>query len=342
MATIEEKLRLAVRFIAQGNAARIPDGLDTPEFSTPTFRREIAQLSRTAQRWLYSPGVQGIGVGDRGPGGRNPDELAFRVYVAEKLAAPAVPIPERIDVPEIGTCETAVIETGQFALQSFDFLGDPARPGSSIGHTLLKAEGTLGCVVSRAKQARQEGESYSQEEYVLSNSHVIAEAGFANQGDAILHPAAGDGGKDPEDVFAALAAWVPFEFSEIGFPNLVDAAIGLAKKPVQKSVYNIGTPSAVSFTLAPDLPVQKVGRATGWTSALIEDIDFHVRLSFKGQGLGFQDQVLCGPYSTGGDSGSAVCNEAGELIGLHFAGSPTKSAFNKIEHVFAMLQIELA
>ena len=52
------------------------------------------------------------------------------------------------------------------------------------------------------------------------------------------------------------------------------------------------------------------------------------------------DQIICGPMSAGGDSGSVVYDAGGNAIGLLFAGSDTVTILNRIEDVFTALEIE--
>ena len=69
----------------------------------------------------------------------------------------------------------------------------------------------------------------------------------------------------------------------------------------------------------------------------------------RGSGDGINSPVLDSGESLskslsswgGGDSGSAVFNMAKQVVGLHFAGSPSSSIFNRIEHVLTALDIEV-
>ncbi len=55
----------------------------------------------------------------------------------------------------------------------------------------------------------------------------------------------------------------------------------------------------------------------------------------------FTDQLLAGPMSQGGDSGSAVLDNGNRLVGLLFAGSENSTVINRIEHVFSALGLTL-
>jgi len=57
--------------------------------------------------------------------------------------------------------------------------------------------------------------------------------------------------------------------------------------------------------------------------------------------VGLQDLVLCTRFTDGGDSGSAVLDMNKRIVGLHFAGSPSSSIFNKINNVLTQLDIDV-
>jgi S1-C subfamily serine protease len=215
----------------------------------------------------------------------------------------------------------------------------PAIPGFGVGH-LDVTVGTLGCLVT------VKGDKKGL--YILSNSHILANEGVANKGDIIIQPGRYDGGNAPNDVIAKLFEWVQFQFTPSGFPNLVDAAIAKVnkKKDVVSAIYKIGIPKGVSTFVRRGMRVQKTGRTTDYTIGEIRDVDYRLALNYKipsgGSGrVGLSDQVLCTRYTAGGDSGSAVLNMSGKVVGLHFAGSPSSSIFNKINNVLDLLSIAI-
>ena len=75
-----------------------------------------------------------------------------------------------------------------------------------------------------------------------------------------------------------------------------------------------------------------------WTTALKVAI---VYILVAGLWITFSDQLLAGPVSQGGDSGSAVLDGNNRLIGLLFAGSESTTIINRIEHVFSGLGLTL-
>ncbi|MDQ6860244.1 MAG: S1 family peptidase, partial [Verrucomicrobiota bacterium] len=144
-----------------------------------------------------------------------------------------------------------------------------------------------------------------------------------------------------------LAEFVPFQFTATTFPNLVDAALAkVRRQDVTSAIRLIGVPKGVSTVLRRGMQVQKTGRTTDHTFGIIKDINLRSSMTYKKPGggtgrAGFFDQVLCTRYTAGGDSGSAVLNMSGKVVGLHYAGSPTTSLFNKIARVRAALGIEI-
>jgi hypothetical protein len=213
----------------------------------------------------------------------------------------------------------------------------PAIPGFGLGHVKITV-GTFGCLVRKKGQKAL---------YILSNSHVLADEGTGRIGDHIIQPGDYDGGK-AADLIAVLADWVPFQFTTTGYPNFVDAAIAKVKKAadVTSAVRLIGVPKGTSSFVRRGMQVQKTGRTTDYTIGVIKDINYRLALRYKKPGggtgrVGLADQVLCTRYTAGGDSGSAVFNMSGKVVGLHFAGSPSTSVFNRIEHVLTLLDLEL-
>lgn len=95
------------------------------------------------------------------------------------------------DVIEIGTVR-ALENTGIYR---------PAPGGVSIGHVAITA-GTLGCLVKD-----------SEEVYILSNNHVMANSNAAKIGDDILQPGPVDGGSE---VIANLSDFEPINFGGSG------------------------------------------------------------------------------------------------------------------------------
>ncbi|MFY9821431.1 MAG: trypsin-like serine protease [Thermoanaerobaculia bacterium] len=294
------------------------------------------------QNWASHPNIQGFGIAERITDGKKLKDVALKVYVERKLPLNKLdaPVPKQVMLPGMKEpVDTDVQEIGKVALEANTSRHRPAMPGCSVGHFQVEA-GTFGCLV------RKKGKP---DLYILSNSHVLANSGTGKAGDAILQAAIFDGGLQPADVLCELTEWVPFKFGDGNtYDNLVDAAIAMVKPADVTSAVNLlGVPKGVGSVLRRGMKVKKVGRTTDLTSGEITDVDFRTSLSYplpdgSGDGnVGMRDQVLCTRYTAPGDSGSAVFNNNNEIVGLHFAGTPSTSIFNRITNVLDALGLEL-
>ena len=216
-----------------------------------------------------------MGIGDKLTHGEPTGELALRVYVEKKKAKAKVanPVPKVVVVPGVGERITDVIELGRVVPELFTERVRPAMPGSGLGHTAVTV-GTFGCLV------RRKGDSTGL--YVLSNAHVLANEGMAAPGDGIVQPGSLDGGTSDGDSFARLTDFVPFEFTDTSFPNLVDAAIAKVRRRTwvgpKLRILDIA-PAGVSKTVRRGMHIKKVGRTTDYTTGVISDV--HLRLALR-------------------------------------------------------------
>lgn len=330
----KQAFRRALEVLTEGAAA--------PGVSS--IRLEALGMHEEARPWTLAENIQGLGIAERITDGRRLDELALKVYVERKLPKSrlANPVPGSVPVPGLGgAVETDVQEIGKVELEATTSRFRPAMPGCGVGHLEVEV-GTFGCLVR--KRDDPDGDLY-----VLSNSHVLANEGLCQVGDVIIQAGRYDGGIDPDDILCELVEWVPFEFSESGYPNLVDAAIARVKNTaeVTSAVHLIGVPNGHSTYVRRGMQVKKSGRTTDFTLGEITDTDYRLQLWYKkpdGSGkarAGLADQVLCTRYTAPGDSGAAVFNTSDNVVGLHFAGSSSTSIFNRIGHVFDALGLEL-
>lgn len=152
---------------------------------------------------LSKPNVVGVAVGYKESKGDTQGDLALVVLVNEKKPLAALD-PEDVVPREIDGVRTDVYEIGYLrALQTPRERHRPVIPGGvSIGHYKVTA-GTLGTVV----KDRATGE-----QFLISNNHVFANNNDALVGDAILQPAAIDGGQNPADVVAKLERFIKLRF----------------------------------------------------------------------------------------------------------------------------------
>ncbi len=133
-------------------------------------------------------------------------------------------------------------------------------------------------------------------------------------------------------------------------PNLADAGITKIVDPslVQTSIpFGVGVLQGVR-DLRLGEEVMKVGRTTEFTSGVVDVVGAQVTVNYgSGKQAAFTDQVIIkgtpGPFSRGGDSGSAIVTEEKFLGGLLFAGNDAQNITiaNKISHVFSLLQLRL-
>jgi len=325
----------------------------------------IIQVKRQNLAYLLSRrNVVACGVGFKESEGKITDEPCVVVSVTKKM--PETQLSSADIVPKkLGEVRTDIQETGVIrALQGHTDRWRPAPGGVSIGHADITA-GTLGCLVSR------DGELF-----ILSNNHVLANTNAAKKGDPILQPGRYDGGA-LDDQIATLEEFIPINFGdapptcpiatgvegllnwlakllgsshrvmafqEAPATNRVDAALArpLSDDLVEKRIFEIGVPKGTrEATLGTQ--VKKSGRTTGFTTGRITQIDVTTQVSYGEDRIAvFEDQLMAGAMSQGGDSGSAVLDEEDFVVGLLFAGSDTTTIMNPIQFVLDALNVEIA
>lgn len=329
-----------------------------------TFEATRKVLRETRQQLHRHANVVATGAGYKVTRGQVTATPSIICSVTHKLSPSQLSPRDR--VPSIlNGIVTDVIETGVIrAQQARTARYRPAPGGVSIGHRDITA-GTLGCLVKR------DGEIF-----ILSNNHVLANSNNAQLGDAVLQPGPYDGGKYPNDHIADLYDFVPIMFqgspstSAIGrsvaavfnglarvlgrnarlmaisvqaSENKVDAAIArpLNVADVSDEIMGIGKIQGLGAgTLG--LSVKKSGRTTGLTTGQVTQVDVTVKVQYDAGKIAlFTDQLMAGPMSQGGDSGSAVLDNNDRLVGLLFAGSDNSTIINRIENVFSALRLAL-
>lgn len=304
----------------------------------------MARNKRTVFDWLYKAGITGIGIAERTCAGtRLKGDLALKIYVERKRPERKLDfvIPKRLQFAGLPTLETDVEEIGKIELHSNTARVRPAPPGFSIGLATQPQEaGTFGLVV-RKKGAT--GGPY----YLLSNSHAIAASGWANKGDKIVQPGCYDGGAVPADIIASLNDWVPFQYTDTGFPNTVDCAIAELEAGVATTtIAQLGVPKGINTEVARGTEIQKMGRTTTFSVAQVLDVHLRVPATYPNANgtlgrVGFSDVVMTSFYTSGGDSGSGVLDMDNNVVGLHMAGSPVIGIFCKIGNVLDQLGVEV-
>lgn len=314
--------------------------------------------------------IIGIGEGHKWIRGENTGQKATVVLVRKKLGKDNLLrgsiIPQRLN-----NRPTDVIEVGDIRLYN-DRTGmmRPARPGISIGHYKVSA-GTLGAIV----KDRLTGETLIlSNNHVLANSSDGTDDRAA-AGDIILQPGSIDGSSDPsEATIGYLERFIPlnrrvaasqcpiaklFETTlnkciaifrpnyqikvlrENDAVNVVDCAVArpVSEAVVTDEILGFGKVAGIK---EPEIgmEIKKSGRSSGITSSFILATDVTVRVDVGNKEYGiFTDQILAGPMSVPGDSGSLILTEDNHAVGLLFAGSEKVTMLNRIDRVFDALNI---
>lgn len=310
----------------------------------------VTLLEQLHRPWVCGHGVQALGIGHKIKDGVDTGELALRVYVDEKKADRKIdhPVPKRVDAVDAATdaamagvpIATDVIEIGRLETELFTGTSNPLAPGVGVGNPIDENVGTLAAMVRRRSDDALA---------LLSNSHVLARDGLAEIGEEILQPSTVDGGEVGADRVARLSRFEPFEFTDTGFPNLVDAAIAELEdgRPLTDHIRLLGhAPKGITKGVRRGMHVHKIGRTSDLTTAIIQDVHFRLQFRLRQKKnrrarVGFRRQVMCTRFTEGGDSGSLVLSSTGRAVGLHFAGSLTASIFNRIDHVLDALEVDL-
>jgi hypothetical protein len=126
-------------------------------------------------------------------------------------------------------------------------------------------------------------------------------------------------------------------------PNYVDAALAGPVEvggDVTDEIVDIGKISGVIETPTLLLDIKKFGRTTHYTEDKILQLHADVQVGYSStQTALFEDQIIAGPMSAGGDSGSIVVDFDNRVIGLLFAGSAYSTIINPIKYVIDALNI---
>jgi hypothetical protein len=333
----------------------------------PTVENATRAKEQFHKELLAKPNVVGVGVGLRHRAGQPLDEVCIVALVRHKRAIDAL-VPEAVIPQEVGGIPTDVFEVGDLRAQvARTTRWRPAPGGVSIGHYQVTA-GTLGCVVrDRPTGAR----------LILSNNHVLANSNEASLEDPILQPGTADGGREESDTIALLERFVRIVYNHepatCGVARFVaDAGNWIARligskhrlrlpgrsgsdEPGRRSlgspagrtpdvsdeVLEIGRPFGI-LPVTLGMGIRKSGRTTGLTSGQVTVIEATVDVDYGGKTARFDGQILSGPMSQGGDSGSLlVASTSLRAVGLLFAGSAQTTIYNPIAAVLDALGVEL-
>lgn len=318
---------------------------------------------------MARPNVVGVGIGQRITGGVQTGERCLSVLVADKIASEGLAA-EAMVPSQLGSVPTDVVEVG--AIWSTQVPTDKFRPapgGVSIGHYQISA-GTLGAIVR---------DRITGDRLILSNNHVLANSNDAQEGDPIIQPGGADGGTVANDLIARLERFCVIDFgttpgsgcsfasayagignaiaSLLGSShrvsvfqanpqavNLVDAAVArpVNDDDVLDEILNIGEISGTAEGVL-GMAIRKSGRTTGFTTGNITTVEATVSVNYgTGKVATFENQLVAGPMSEGGDSGSLiVAADSQTAVGLLFAGSTQSTIFSPIQAVLDCLNVDI-
>ncbi len=333
---------------------------------------DLRKLTAIQQKYevslLSKANVVSVGCGCRHKHGEKTDEDCLVVGVSKKIDKGKLQeddfVPATLDGTVVDVYEVGLIKAGFDPKQKHR----PAVPGTSIGHKNITA-GTFGCVVLK-----------DGERFILSNNHVLANTNEGVKGDEIWQPGSADGGSTADRI-GFLEDFVPIQFGGGGGvppvepptcpiakgaagtanlaakllrrkhrlvavrqaeDNFVDAALAFPTDEIVDEIHQIGKPKGVAAA-AVGLQVQKYGRTTEYTTGEVLQSNATVNVQYgAGQIATFREQFVTGPMSAGGDSGSAVLDMNGNIVGLLFAGSNATMIFSPIQKVFDLLNVTLA
>jgi hypothetical protein len=224
--------------------------------------------------------------------------------------------------------------------------------GGNIGDISARycCSGTLGSLV-------EDGDN----QFILSNNHVLARTNLGAPGEAIIQPGLVDLNcqQNTNDTVAYLGDFVTLRFkSRRTVPiNKVDAAIAVVipgQVDPNGGILDVGQLSSQTVAPTVGMAVKKSGRTTGLTTGAVQAINVTVDVGYSNECGGaasklarFNNQILITPgtFSAGGDSGSLIVEDTAvkpRAVGLLFAGSSSYTVANPIDEVLSALGVVMA
>jgi hypothetical protein len=176
---------------------------------------------------------------------------------------------------------------------------------------------------------------------ILSNNHVLARSGSAANGEDTVQPGLIDSNCSPTN--SNIVGDFAGDVVPLGSAN-VDVGLSTARNTVDASgaILDIGVPRSATQNGSVGMAVMKSGRTTGFTTGSITATNASVSIQYqKGCNQGkkfsvvFTNQLVTGPMSAGGDSGSVLFSNDGSPnpVGLLFAGSGSTTIYNPVQDV---------
>lgn len=283
------------------------------------------------------PEVVSVDLGLKERNGTITSEFSWRVFVQEKKPEADLK-PEQKIPKEVKGIPTDVQVQKIYRLQYDDSNYDTLVGGIMV--TGSGGSGTLGCFVTIGAGTAV---------HMLSNHHVLY-GSSGSAGDLVGQPYGAC------DLCCCKCCEVAKLVNGVvgvsgGTNNIVDAAVailmGQTVTDTKTTAYlntipGIG-PIFGSGTAVMGETLRKVGISTGLTSGTVTSLTSNFSVDMGSPGfpnlVAYTNQIdVTAPnYSEGGDSGAAVVNATGQVVGLHFAGDVNGGSANLIANVSSEL-----
>lgn len=291
---------------------------------------------------LRRPGITAVDVGPKIVAGKRTDQMAIRVFVAEKKkrVAPDEKIPEAIEGIKTDVIQMSFkLNVERMRQLDVSLMADTTRyttlrGGIGIGPCRaifleppeVPAPGNFVFVGTLGAMVRDNGTG---DRMMLTNFHVAAVNNAWSAGDTIAQPSRVDGGTCPADVVGTLERAVITGTTAGNGPGVDGAVIRISDRPSRCEIVDIGVVRGTN-TATLGMAVRKRGRTTGLTHGTVDSIDLTVSVPY-GDGIGTillddqigidADTVQSPAFGLGGDSGSVVVDANNRVLGLYFAGN---------------------
>jgi hypothetical protein len=320
----------------------MPSVRDAKRKAADEFLMAPRQLFAAGWSYLRSPNPRrnlvGIGIGPKIRDGVARRSLAVRFYVVHKLNEHLVlarfRLPRKID-----GVNTDVIEIGPVVPACTALPGPisgafrPVQPGCAIQAGL--GSGTIGPIVEK-DGAR----------FLLTSNHVIANNNSAALGRIVHQP---ENTALPGSRIGTVTRFIQLAKDGSGLVDAAIAKLDTASSGVARP--NVGPlASRTPIRATRGMHVEKVGRTTGHTCGIVEDVDFDYKCPYSFGDVLMENQILIRGngdfFALGGDSGSLVVDTTSRrATGLLFAITHAEGTFfavaNHMNDVLSALSVRL-
>jgi hypothetical protein len=316
-------------------------------------------------RLLAIPGVHSVGIGPKITNGQRTGEMAIVVWLPKKKPVEAIP-PDQLVPKEIDGVPVDVVENDVPDLhRSNDATHPKTEDGSTydpllggcriqvtwdVDDAMYVESGTLGCfgITNGTKPGIPQGMVVG-----VTCHHVLyTDSPTSGIGRKVGQPTPQDSSRCCSDIVGRAL---------LGNPN-PDTAVFALKPELQYRVevtefgpitgtHEVDASEIPLF--GPDYIVRKRGFRTGLTEGKIVSVDHSGTMEDShGNQVPYSNALAIistgtvplgkPPFSMKGDSGAAIVNLQGEVVGILFSGSPLSTLAAHIENVELILGIQLA